>query len=73
MRNCGRRTGCSGHDVAFKAAGADRYTVWATDSNGDCLTTLIPTNVRKQRGTGSDRNQDLNGDGMIGIPPAPAR
>ena len=26
----------SGYDVAWKATGADQYTVWSTDSSGNC-------------------------------------
>ena len=32
----------SGYDVAWKIPGADQYTVWSTDSNGNYLSNLIP-------------------------------
>jgi Tryptophan-rich Synechocystis species C-terminal domain len=60
----------SGYDVAWKLAGTDDFTVWATNSNGTFLSNLVS-------GTGTSSsiesietlfNQDLNGDGHIGIP-----
>jgi protocatechuate 3,4-dioxygenase beta subunit len=65
----------SGYDVAWKVAGADQYSVWSTDSNGN----YISNNVANINGAVSGTNwalqtietvfhQDLNGDGVIGIP-----
>ena len=60
----------TGYDVAWKAAGADAYTAWSTDSNGNYITAIIGYGV-----PGADRSlevlettfqQDLNGDGKIG-------
>jgi hypothetical protein len=67
----------SGYDVAWKVAGADQYSVWSTDSNGN----YISNNVAGISGAVSGTNtalqtientfhQDLNGDGVIGVPPA---
>ena len=38
----------SGYEVAWKVAGADVYTVWNTDSNGNYITNLLPEVVWKQ-------------------------
>jgi VCBS repeat-containing protein len=66
----------SGFDVAFDLPGANQYTVWSTDSNGNFVSNLT-------NGVGSGTNavleslestfhQDLNGDGTIGISVAPS-
>ncbi|MEH2487076.1 NF038122 family metalloprotease [Bradyrhizobium sp. AZCC 2230] len=61
----------TGYEVAWKIAGADTYSVWSTDSNGNY------TGNYYQPGTGSSAalealepsfHQDLNGDGVIGVP-----
>src|SRR5436190_2207256 len=65
----------SGYDVAWKIPGADQYTVWTTDSNGNYNGNLTGGVV-----SGSSSilinlettfQQDLNGDGTIGPPPPP--
>ena len=63
----------SGYEVAWKLAGADQYTVWNTDSNGNYISHAIGT----VSGTSSalesletSFHQDLNGDGVIGVPGA---
>ncbi len=64
----------SGYEVAFKYAGADLYTVWDTDTNGNIVidpTGTVsgesPTLVALEKSF----QQDLNGDGMIGNPALP--
>jgi hypothetical protein len=61
----------NGYDVAWKVTGADQYTVWSTDSNGNYL-----TNITGYAVSGTDYSlqslettfhQDLNGDGVIGL------
>src|SRR5208283_596130 len=59
----------SGYDVAWKMAGANEYTVWSTDSNGNYVSNLIGA----VSGTSTALElieptfgQDLNGDGTIG-------
>ena len=65
----------TGYEVAWKAAGADQYSAWGTDSNGTYLTNIIGV-VSGTSGTlealETSFHQDLNGDGMIGIPAATA-
>jgi Ca2+-binding RTX toxin-like protein len=64
----------SGYEVAFKVAGADQYTVWDTDANGNIILDPIGT-VSGSSPTlaGLERSfqQDLNGDGMVGNPSIP--
>jgi serralysin len=61
----------TGYEVAWKAAGVDQYSVWATDSNGNYTSNLV------MPGSGTSLSletietsfhQDLNGDGVIGVP-----
>src|SRR5262249_24655144 len=60
----------SGDEVAWKVVGADQYSAWATDSGGS-----YPSNIASAvPGTSSalemlepSFNQDLNGDGVIGL------
>jgi serralysin len=63
----------SGYEVAWKVAGADQYTVWNLDSSGNYLTnSVLPTSGSSFaiENIESSFHQDLNGDGMIGVPPA---
>ena len=64
----------SGYDVAWKNTGTDEYTVWSTDSNGNYIANL--TGAVSGTSTAlelleSTFNQDLNGDGVIGLYAAP--
>ncbi|WP_276326863.1 M10 family metallopeptidase C-terminal domain-containing protein [Bradyrhizobium valentinum] len=59
-----------GYQVVWKANGADLYTLWTTDSSGNFMS-FIPamsgsSSVLKAAET--TFQQDLNGDGLIGIP-----
>ena len=59
----------SGYDVAWEMPGANEYTVWTTDSNGNYVIQYHPL-VGKQLCLGIARahfDQDLNGDGTIGL------
>ena len=60
-----------GYDVAWKDPGTGQYTVWSTDSNGNYLSNLIGAVSGTSTALESLEttfNQDLNGDGTIGIP-----
>ena len=60
----------SGYDVAWQIPGADEYTVWSTDSNGNYIANIIgPTagNDYALESIETTFNQDLNGDGTIGL------
>ncbi|MET4331876.1 serralysin, partial [Bradyrhizobium sp. i1.15.2] len=60
----------SGYEVAWRYPGSDQFTIWTTDSSGN-----FATNTGQVSGTSatleqaeSRFHQDLNGDGVIGIP-----
>jgi hypothetical protein len=60
-----------GYEVAWKVVGADEYTVWSTDSNGNALSNLIGVVSGTDAGLEAAEltfNQDLNGDGVMGPP-----
>ena len=61
----------NGYEVAWKVTGANEFTVWYTDKSGNYL-----SNVGVLSGTSATLEsfetsfqQDLNGDGLIGILP----
>ncbi|MGY4237963.1 serralysin [Bradyrhizobium sp. USDA 4449] len=61
----------SGYEVAWKLAGADQYTVWNTDANGNDTvnnTGTVPGSSTVLESLETSFHQDLNGDGVIGIP-----
>jgi hypothetical protein len=63
----------SGYDIAWKLAGTTEYAIWSTDSNGNYtsnLTPAIPGNSTTLENFETIFHQDLNGDGVIGIPSA---
>ena len=69
----------SGYEVAWKATGADQFSVWNTDNNGNylsnTLTSVSGTSAALQS-IETSFHQDLNGDGTIGPagpPPPPAQ
>ncbi len=62
----------TGYEVALKNGSADQYDVWDTDSSGNYVSAPL-SNVS---GTSAalesieaSFNDDLNGDGLIGVPP----
>src|SRR5439155_1067754 len=64
----------SGYEVALKATGADQYTVWNTDSNGNVISNgvggIVSGSSSALQGIEASFHQDLNGDGTIGFPTA---
>src|SRR5207237_501426 len=69
----GAEVTAAGYEVAWKLAGADQYTVWNTDSNGNDTTNTIGTVSGSSTALESlepSFHQDLNGDGVIGVPAA---
>jgi len=62
----------SGYEVAWKQAGADAFWVWNTDSNGNDLPPHPFNNVSGStpgfEALELSFQQDLNGDGVIGVP-----
>src|SRR5947209_6367500 len=65
----------NGYEVAWKIAGSDQYSVWATDSSGNFTSLLIGP---VSGGSAALQpyevsfHQDLNGDGVIQSAAAPA-
>jgi serralysin len=60
-----------GYDVALHNTGSGLYTVWSTDSNGNYVSNVIGAVAGSSsalEGLEPTFNQDLNGDGHIGIP-----
>ena len=60
----------SGYDVAWELPGANEYTVWTTDSNGNYTLQYIGVvsgNSYALESLETIFDQDLNGDGTIGL------
>ncbi|SHM81545.1 beta strand repeat-containing protein [Bradyrhizobium lablabi] len=63
----------SGYEVAWKVAGANQYSVWNLDSSGNYIgNSILPTSGTSLaiESIETSFHQDLNGDGVIGIPSA---
>ena len=63
-----------GYQVALKVTGADQYTVWHADQNGNYWASFDPLGVvtgdtPEFEALESTFHQDLNRDGIIGLPP----
>ncbi len=60
----------TGYEVAWKVAGADQYGVWYTDSSGNFIsnTAVMSGTSATLESLETSFHQDLNGDGVIGIP-----
>jgi hypothetical protein len=61
----------TGYEVAWKLAGSDQYTIWSTDNNGNYTGNPIGTvsgSASALEGLEPSFQQDLNGDGTIGVP-----
>ena len=63
----------SGYEVALKNAGADQFSIWNTDSNGNFLSYHASTsgNSAALESLETSFHQDLNGDGTIGVTALP--
>jgi serralysin len=71
----GAEATATGYEVAFKVAGSNLYTVWNTDTNGNLVGDSIGSvagNSPALEALETSFHQDLNGDGVIGVPAAPA-
>jgi serralysin len=71
----GAEATATGYEVAFKVAGSNLYTVWNTDANGNLVGDSIGSvagNSPTLEALETSFHQDLNGDGVIGVPAAPA-
>jgi protocatechuate 3,4-dioxygenase beta subunit len=64
----------TGYEVAWKVTGADQYSVWSTDSNGNYISNISNVNGAVSGSSSAleaietEFHQDLNGDGAIGVP-----
>jgi serralysin len=60
----------TGYEVAWKMTGADQYTVWTTDGGGNYITntSVLAGASATLEGLEPGFQQDLNGDGVIGLP-----
>ena len=57
----------SGYEVAFKNAGANQFSIWSTDSNGNFLSYAVYSGTSAAlESLETGFHQDLNGDGVIG-------
>lgn len=59
-----------GYKVVFKNSGTSQYVIWNTDSNGSQISSAgpySPTSTTLQQAE-TTFQQDLNGDGTIGVP-----
>jgi serralysin len=61
----------TGYEVAWSAPDADQYWVWSTDSNGNYVsdTGIVSGMSAALESLETSFQQDLNGDGTIGVPP----
>jgi aryl-phospho-beta-D-glucosidase BglC (GH1 family)/20S proteasome alpha/beta subunit len=71
MTPIGAEQTATGYEVAWKVTGADQYTVWNTDSNGNYISSIVsgvPGSNPVLESLEASFHQDLNGDGAIGLP-----
>src|SRR5262249_138208 len=66
----------SGYQVALRVPGADQYTVWNTDSNGNVVSNgtggvIVSGSSSVLKSLEPSFQQDLNGDGVVGTGSAP--
>ena len=63
----------SGYEVAWAIPGADQYQIWLTGSSGNELSIPFVGSGAQVELYEASFNDDLNGDGTIGILPPPDR
>jgi serralysin len=67
----GAEKSASGYEIAWKVTGSDQYTIWNTDNNGNYIANLtgaVPGSDAALQSSETLFQQDLNGDGRIGLP-----
>jgi serralysin len=61
-----------GYEIALHLPGTNQYTVWDTDGNGNVVSNatggIVSGNSNALESLEASFHQDLNGDGVIGIP-----
>jgi hypothetical protein len=68
----GAEATATGYEVALKFGSADLYTVWSTDAHGNITTDLIGSvsgSSLTLQALETSFHQDLNNDGVTGLPP----
>ena len=60
----------SGYELAWSIPGADQYQIWTTDSSGNELSIPFVGPGYQVASHEASFNDDLNGDGTIGVPSA---
>jgi hypothetical protein len=59
----------TGYEVAFKNSGTGQFSIWNTDSSGNYISyTLMAGSSLALESLKPTFHQDLNGDGIVGIP-----
>jgi hypothetical protein len=61
----------SGYEVAFKDTATGQFSIWSVDGNGNYISNIVgiaPGNSTLVEAQEPAFHQDLNGDGVIGIP-----
>jgi serralysin len=69
----GVETTLTGYELAWKVAGADQYIVWNVDNAGNFvsnMTGVVSGASNTLESLENSFHQDLNGDGLIGVPSA---
>ena len=61
----------SGYEVAWSIPGADQYQIWTTDSSGNEVSIPFAGSGAQVESYEASFNDDLNGDGTIGINASP--
>ena len=60
-----------GYQIALKYAGANQFSIWNTDSSGNFLSYSVCSGTSTElKSLETSFQQDLNGDGVIGVVPA---
>jgi serralysin len=63
----------TGYELAWKNAGTNQFSIWNTDSNGNFVSYSVYSGTSTAlESLETSFHQDLNGDGVIGVPPATA-
>src|SRR6266478_5132325 len=62
-----------GYEVAFKNSGTNQFSIWNTDSSGNFMSFSVFSGTSTAlESLETSFHQDLNGDGVIGVPAAAA-
>ena len=62
----------NGYEVAWKTTSGDQYQIWLTDSSGNETSIPFVGSGAQVESYEASFNDDLNGDGTIGVPPPPS-